>query len=81
MAAGRNRRRARATKAQHPTRRPKSKQCPATGKLGYASRLDAVMAMALFSRSERFKGQRVYRCPFCGRWHATSQAKRSDQAP
>jgi hypothetical protein len=53
-------------------RRPKSKRCEATGKQGYKTREDVVMAAAFFSRETKFRGQRFYRCPDCGRWHATS---------
>ena len=55
---------------RHP--RPKSKLCKRTGKLGYATREDAVTSMAEFSRQKRFKGQSVYFCEHCRRYHTTS---------
>lgn len=73
MAAGRQRRRARARKGRPKTKRPKSKRCEATGKLGYATQEDAVDAMAQFSRSKHFRGQRVYHCSACDRFHTTSR--------
>lgn len=76
MAAGRGRRAARRRKAGLPANRPKSKLCEKTGKLGYATQADAVAAMAQFSRSQHFRGQRAYQCPDCERWHTTSQLRR-----
>ncbi len=56
--------------------RPEAKRCKVTGKLGYATREDAVAAMASFSRAKRFKGQRIYPCEHCDRYHATSQIRK-----
>jgi hypothetical protein len=69
MAAGTKRRRARPL-LQPP--KPKWKRCEASGKRGYATREDAVAATAHFSRSQSYKGQSIYRCPNCRRFHTTT---------
>jgi len=56
-------------------KRPKSKLCEATGKLGYKTREDAVASVAEFSRREHYRPQRIYPCPFCHRFHTTSEVK------
>lgn len=52
--------------------------CP-SGKLRYASSIDAAIALANAQRARHVKGrdavveQRHYRCPTCSGWHLTSK--------
>lgn len=67
----------------HPHRDKRNPKCPKTGKLGWASSLDASMARAnSMSNSSRHFGSkqelRAYRCPYCRAWHNTSQEKRDE---
>jgi len=52
--------------------------CPTPRKVGYRSRVDAVIALWHTSTSDddRRHEKRAYRCP-CGRWHLTSKPARS----
>ncbi|CAM2852393.1 hypothetical protein [Skermania piniformis] len=48
-----------------------------TGKLAYADRDTAEATLASMDRrDQRRREQRVYKCPFCGGWHLTSQPYR-----
>jgi hypothetical protein len=54
--------------------------CPATGKQQYTQRL-AVSAAIVRSRAAG-RPMRVYKCPFCRRFHLTSQPRRkADDEP
>lgn len=50
------------------------KYCPETHKVAFRDELDAKMALARRIRND--KGEvRVYQCPFCHKFHLTSQKK------
>lgn len=66
----------------HPRRDKTSPSCPRTGKIGWATKVDAEMARAN-AKSNRSRSaastheKRSYVCPFCNTWHLTKQDKRS----
>lgn len=50
-------------------------RCGRTGKMGYADRLAAMIALSRcaspMNRKSKREEKRVYRCPFCSMWHLT----------
>lgn len=52
--------------------------CPSTRKFGFESRRMAKRQLREWQgrNDASFTSQSVYRCPDCGAWHLTSQAKR-----
>lgn len=50
-------------------------RCERTGKHGYGTKLDAMIATMRLPARDRF-----YRCEFCALWHRTTQAKRQRPA-
>jgi hypothetical protein len=54
---------------------PTFELCDTSGKRGYRSKADALVNAAVTARNDETPEQRAYRCPFCGRWHTTHQAR------
>ena len=52
-----------------------SSVCEATGKISYRDKIAAMLVMAScrHARSGTRQERRLYRCPFCHKWHLTKQ--------
>lgn len=67
----------------HPRKHRSSPKCSKTGKIGWASQVDAEMARAnaKLNRSRSAAStfeKRSYKCPFCHAWHTTHQEQKHD---
>jgi hypothetical protein len=60
----------------HPRRHRQNPKCPTSGKIGWASKADAEMAITN-AKSNRSRSaastfeKRTYKCPSCHAWHTT----------